>query len=283
MDETLCDGLDNDCDGKVDESFPMLGMPCDVGTGACKSTGTFRCSSSSNGMSCDATPAMPSDEVCNGKDDDCDGMVDEPKGTPGSNPSYVKDALVQVRSDLWIYQYEASRVDADDKTPGIVTTRTCSRAGVLPWTNVTYTEAMDACQSVNMTLCSLDDWMFACQSGSSKDCKWAVPSCSDYDNGTCNGHNPDAQPGDPDNDMLKATGSASGCYADFGDAGHVFDMSGNAKEWSTGPNSPSTNPLRGGSYNNDAESLSCTFDFTLGQADLRLPNIGFRCCTNTAP
>jgi hypothetical protein len=280
--EQSCDGLDNDCNGRVDESFAMLGNSCDVGVGACKTTGVWRCNASGKGLSCDAKPAPGVDEVCNGKDDDCDGMIDEPKSRPGTNPSYVKDDVVKVRDGLWIYKYEASRVDAEASKQGIIDVRTCSRAGVLPWTNVTYTEALAACKSVDMTLCNLDDWVFACESGDTK-CGWSsADSCSSYKDGVCNGHSTSSQSGDADSDALQVTGSKSDCHANVGD-GRVFDLSGNAKEWTTGGQSPDTNPLRGGSYNNSAEGLRCDFDFALGAKDLRLPNIGFRCCSNVEP
>ena len=95
----VCNGLDDDCDGLVDETPPVTctnntqcaatpmtptcdnpsGMPnmgtcqpadCSMGCGA----GQLLCV---NGMQqCNATPA-PNDDTCNGNDDDCDGNVDE--------------------------------------------------------------------------------------------------------------------------------------------------------------------------------------------------------------
>lgn len=69
-----CDGLDNDCDGAVDETFTELGTACTLGRGACQKTGELVCGG--EGTVCSITPGLPSTEACNGVDDDCDGTVD---------------------------------------------------------------------------------------------------------------------------------------------------------------------------------------------------------------
>ena len=76
-DGDICDGLDSDCDGIVDESFSPENTMC--GTGICASTGQRTCE---NGMimdSCAPIPVDPteSDQSCNLSDDDCDGAIDE--------------------------------------------------------------------------------------------------------------------------------------------------------------------------------------------------------------
>ena len=68
----LCDGQDNDCDGKIDEN---LIRACQ---GAC-SEGLDRCVS---GQWTGCQGRQPKAEVCSGFDDDCDGKIDEEATCP---------------------------------------------------------------------------------------------------------------------------------------------------------------------------------------------------------
>jgi hypothetical protein len=92
----ICNDADDDCDGSVDEDFPLKGKDCDDGkVGICKGTGKYVCTADGTGVQCNITsPGQPArttgeacpagdtcspdgTEICNGQDDDCDGDVDE--------------------------------------------------------------------------------------------------------------------------------------------------------------------------------------------------------------
>ena len=68
-----CNGVDDNCDGTTDEGIPATPTTC--GVGACGAAGTLFCQNGQMVNSC--TPGLPSPEICNGLDDDCDGATDE--------------------------------------------------------------------------------------------------------------------------------------------------------------------------------------------------------------
>ena len=79
----VCNGLDDDCDGQIDEDFPNLGQACDGDDSDQCANGTLACNAAGNGVICVNESVSGIAELCNGFDDDCDGQVDEDFTTLG--------------------------------------------------------------------------------------------------------------------------------------------------------------------------------------------------------
>jgi hypothetical protein len=74
----VCNGLDDNCNGATDETFTDLGTACTVGVGECANSGTMVCKSDGTATQCSVSAKSPTAPACDGKDNDCDGLIDEP-------------------------------------------------------------------------------------------------------------------------------------------------------------------------------------------------------------
>ncbi len=283
--ESECDGLDNNCNGACDENFPSVAVvsascsnrgrvakSCSTGQGVCVANGSFACSADTKSQVCSDVSAVPpvplpangnialaKDELCDGKDNNCNGKIDESTNDAATGTKGWHDPTVQVAvpadpsyqglgaHTIFMYTQEATRPDATAGSPGSLTTRACSNGNEIPWDNVTYAQAQAACAAAAPTgrLCTTTEWQTACEgpvppaAGVSA---WSLSMApTQYPNpaaippgGVCNDANQAAT------HQIWATGSAGrvateACYTDWGAGGHLHDLSGNLAEWTQTP------------------------------------------------
>ncbi len=80
MGSETCNGLDDNCNGTVDDQWPELGEPCDSDNDDdfCKN-GIWECTGNGLDIECVGDGEV-TEEICDGIDNDCDGQTDEGLG-----------------------------------------------------------------------------------------------------------------------------------------------------------------------------------------------------------
>jgi hypothetical protein len=332
----VCDMLDNDCDGQLNENVPNFGQSCvsDAGLpfpghGACRTTGTFVCNGPS-ATSCSAvkasctTLAAGCTENCDGVDNDCDGLVDEPftnkgSGSTEATANFVRPAVGRIGTNLWVYQYEASRPNATSTSLGsgngywtsgptgttLDRTPACSVPNRIPWINVTPTEVEQTCNAMGGFICSTANWKESCRitQGTGPDCSYGYApyglDCRETatpGQEACNLAYFDVNStlAGVQNALLPtASGLLLDCFAAWGSNGswdgtpltgraNLFDITGNIREITR--NGTNDYRLMGGAFTTQAESgATCNFDFYSVPATFKFEDTGFRCCFSSNP
>jgi len=74
--ESICNGVDDNCNFQIDEDY--VEQPTSCGVGVCAATGNTTCSGGVEGDNCTpGDPTEPTEVSCNdGLDNDCDGLTD---------------------------------------------------------------------------------------------------------------------------------------------------------------------------------------------------------------
>ena len=151
-----CDGLDNDCDGAIDDGDPGGGAACNTGLNGVCAAGTIHCV---NGALVCTQDIVAGPEICsNGLDDNCDGVTDENPDWDGDGwgkcdgdccegNSFCSGSPELVNPGAFEFVGNGIDDDCDPATSDSVAAPACS--SVADFSGVTGTqlaEAMELCQ-----------------------------------------------------------------------------------------------------------------------------------------
>lgn len=132
----VCDGIDNDCNGLNDQADPGLDTSAVAGYPDCKKglacTGKWSCQGlPDGGAAFDCSAPDPTQEKCNGVDDDCNGIVDD--GLTDSTGRYTSvRACGSCNTDCFETLRDLARDGGSDAGTVLTGAATCEdRAGVL--------------------------------------------------------------------------------------------------------------------------------------------------------
>ncbi len=255
--EEICNEVDDDCDGLLDDGFDCRQGDLGSCTTACGSAGVRACTAQ-----CEWGACQPPPEDCNGTDDDCDGSTDEgcqcspgdptdcptPCGTTGS-----RSCDAGVWSPCTPPAEQCNGID-DDCSGGIDDGFDCSPPATRDCTS--------GCGSTGTQTCGNDCTWLAC-----------VPPAE-----VCNGSDDDCD-GDGDEDFTCAVGTTSTCTSVCGSTGSR--VCGAACSW--GACTPPSETCNGIDDDCDAscdETSACCASTAISACLSTCNTLGTQLCTN---
>ncbi len=134
-----------------------------------------------------------------------------------------------------------------------------------PLVGVSYSQAEQLCKKRGKRLCTEEEWEYACNGGGSR----SFPYGDHFDPDICN-----TRDGNGRNRSIAPSGKYEKCTSPFG----VFDMSGNASEWTSSPGE-GDNALRGGSFSRPNWAARCAARGNLAPTSQK-DDVGLRCCAD---
>lgn len=165
-------------------------------------------------------------------------------------------------------------------------------AGTLPQAYISADQGSAACQAAGKWLCSLEDWMLACQGPNNL----TYPYGDRFIEGACNEgrssnpvvdiYGPEAtfnstEMNNPQLDLLPDTVATGGNYSQCCSAAAIYDLNGNLDEWVLDHTSSGHGVFKGG-YFVDASinGNGCYYTTTAHAPSYHDYSLGFRCCSD---
>ena len=133
--------------------------------------------------------------------------------------------------------------------------------GEMPMVDVPFAAASQICAKEGKKLCTSTRWKDACQG--STNATYPYGNGKDLNAALCN----------VEGKGLTASGSKKMCQNSLG----IFDMSGNAAEWTEDMGDGADVTVMGGSFKESANDANCMSTFSHSRED-KMTTIGFRCC-----